>query len=351
MPFYITNVQYAGFVQDDWKVSSRLTLNLGLRYDVFTPDVEKNNKLANFDFTKLAFVYAGVNGVSRSAGIETRYGNLGPRVGLAYDLDGKGTTVLRAGFGISYFPDPFSASDELGQNPPFTVSQTFSSPATFPLPAAFAPANQCAVGNINPTCQPTLSNPFPQGATPLTIATLTNTALLNAAAPAIVGHSMHNATPNMQTYTFGIEHQTLGGLVEVAYGGSHSLHLTYAYNPNEVGLIQPGGPTSQTLRRLIQPLNNISTWVQEDPINTSNYNSLQTKYVKRYSHGLTALVSYTYSKSLDYGGSAAPEVVQPVIRRPSPTFAPDTAHPASTRSIASSAAQPMSSPSEPAEPL
>lgn len=305
VPFYITNVQYAGFFQDDWKVSSRLTLNLGLRYDVFTPDVEKNNKLANFDFTKLAFVYAGLNGVSRSAGIQTRYGNLGPRIGLAYDLDGKSTTVLRAGFGISYFPDPFSASDELGQNPPFTISQTFSSPATFPLPAAFAPANQCAVGNINATCQPALSNPFPQGATPLTLATLTNTALLNAAAPAIVAHSMHNATPNMQTYTFGIEHQTLGGLVEVAYAGSHSLHLTYAYNPNEVGLIQPGGPTSQTLRRLIQPLNNISTWVQEDPINASNYNSLQTKYVKRYNHGLTALVSYTYSKSLDYGGSAA----------------------------------------------
>ena len=93
--------------------------------------------------------------------------------------------------------------------------------------------------------------------------------------------------------------------MEVAYAGSHSVHLTYAYNPNEVGLIQPGGPTSTTLRRLIQPLNNISTWAQEDPINASNYNSLQAKYTRRYSHGLTALVSYTYSKSLDYGGSAA----------------------------------------------
>jgi outer membrane receptor protein involved in Fe transport len=305
VPFYITNVQYAGFLQDDWKVSSRLTLNLGLRYDVFTPDVEKDNKLANFDFTKLAFVYAGVNGTSRSAGIQTRYGDVGPRVGLAYDLTGRGNMVLRAGFGISYFPDPFSASDELGQNPPFTISQTFSSPATFPLPASFAASNQCTATNISTTCQPVLSNPFPQGAVALSQAVLTNTASLNAAAPAIVGHSMKNATPNMQTYTFGIERQTLGGLVEVAYAGSHSIHLTYAYNPNEVGLIQPGGPTSTTLRRLIQPLNNISTWVQEDPINASNYNSLQTKYVKRYSQGLTALVSYTYSKSLDYGGSAA----------------------------------------------
>jgi hypothetical protein len=304
VPFYITNVQYAGFVQDDWKITPRLTLNLGVRYDVFTPDVEKNNKLANFDYNKMAFIYAGVNGVSRGAGIQTRYGDIGPRVGLAFDLNGKGSTVLRTGFGISYFPGPFSASDELGQNPPFTISQTFASPATFPLPAAFAASNQCSTTNTT-GCQPVISNPFPQGAVALSYATLTNTASLNAAAPAIVSHSMKNQTPNMQSYTLGIEHQTLGGLAGVAYAGSHSVHLTYAYNPNEVGLIQPGGPTSTTARRLIQPLNNISTWVQEDPINASNYNSLQTKYAKRYTHGLTALISYTYSKSLDYGGSAA----------------------------------------------
>lgn len=305
VPNYITNVQYSGFFQDDWKVNPRLTLNLGIRYDVFTPDIEKNDKQANFDFTKLAFVYAGVNGVNRSAGVQTRYGNFGPRIGLAYDLTGQGNTVVRAGFGISYLPQPFSASDELGQNPPFTISQTFSSPATFPLPASYAPANQCSPSNLSATCQPIISNPFPRGAVALPIATLTNTAALNAAAPAIIAHSMTNQTPSTQTYTLSIERQVLGGLVEVAYGGSHSVHLTYAYNPNEVGLIQPGGPTSTTARRLIQPLNNISTWVQEDPINASNYNSLQVKYNKRYSHGLTSLISYTYGKSLDYGGSAA----------------------------------------------
>jgi hypothetical protein len=305
VPNYITNVQYAGFFQDDWKATPRLTLNLGLRYEVFTPDIEKNNKLANFDFSTLSFIYAGVNGVNRSAGVQTRYGDFGPRIGVAYDLTGQGTTVLRAGFGISYLPQPFSASDELGQNPPYTISQTFSSPATFPLPASFAPANQCSPTNLSTTCQPVINNPFPQGAVALPTSTLTNTAALNAAAPAIIAHSMTNQTPSMQTYTLSIERQTLGGLLELAYGGSHSVHLTYAYNPNEVGLVRPGGPTSQTLRRLIQPLNNISTWVQEDPLNASNYNSLQIKYNKRYSHGLTSLISYTYSKSLDYGGSAA----------------------------------------------
>jgi hypothetical protein len=116
---------------------------------------------------------------------------------------------------------------------------------------------------------------------------------------------MANKTPSSQTFTFGIQRQALGGVFEIAYGGSHSVHLTFLYNPNEVGLIQSGGPTSTTLRRLIQPLNNISTWAQEDPINQSNYNSLQVKYIKRYTHGLTALMDYTYGKSLDLGGSAA----------------------------------------------
>jgi hypothetical protein len=306
VPYYITNVQYSGFAQDDWKVTPRLTLNLGVRYDVFTPDVEKDNKLANFNENTLVFDFAGQNGVSRTAGIQTRYGNIGPRVGLAYDLNGKGSTVIRAGFGISYFPDPFSASDELGQNPPFTISQTFSSPATFPLPSAFAPANQCSPSNTSASCQPIISNPFPQGAVALPLSSLTSTTALNAAHPALIGHSRQNQTPNTQTYTFGLEHQSLGGVVGLAYAGSHSVHLTYAYSPNEVGLIQPNAPSaSQTQRRLYQPINNISTWVQEDMINASNYNSLQVNYNKRYTHGLTSLISYTYSKSLDYGGSAA----------------------------------------------
>ncbi|MEG9436328.1 TonB-dependent receptor [Edaphobacter sp. HDX4] len=304
-PNYIHNQQFAGFVQDDWRATPRLTLNLGLRYDVFTPDVEKDNRLANFDYSRNVFIFAGLNGISRTAGVKTRYNNFGPRIGFAYDVDGKGTTVVRGGFGISYFVVPASASNELGQNPPFTVSQTFSSPATFPLPASFAPANQCSATNLSATCQPVLSNPFPAGAVTLPISTLTNTATLNAAAPAIVSHSLENKTASMQTYTLNVERQMLGGLFAVGYAGSHSLHLNYSYNPNEVGLIQSGGPTAQTARRLIQPLNNISTWVQQEPINASNYNSLQIKYVKRYSHGLTALISYTYSKSLDYGGSAA----------------------------------------------
>ena len=129
-----------------------------------------------------------------------------------------------------------------------------------------------------------------------------NTASLNAATPALIGHEMKNLTPYMETWNLDIEKQ-LGSsaMAEIAYAGSRGIHLTYIYNPNEV---QPG-TGSTTSRRLIQPLNNISTWAQGDERNMSNYHSLQVKVTKRYQHGLSALLSYTYSKSLDYGGSAA----------------------------------------------
>jgi len=300
VPFYITKVVYSGFVQDDWKVSPRLTLNLGARYDVFTPDVEKNNKLANFDLVNLHFIYAGVNGVSRTAGVQTRHNNIAPRVGFAYDLTGRADTFLRGGFGISYFEDPFSASDELGQNPPFTISQTSSQNTTFPSAATLA--NVCTATNIR-NCQPVIGNIFPQGAVSLDPTLLQTTAGVNALTPAIVSHSLTNKTPSMQTYSLGVERQALGGVFEVTYAGSHSLHLTFNYNPNET---QPGpGSTSAASRRLLQPIANVSTFVQQDPINYSNYNSLQVKYTKRYSRGLTALMGYTFSKSLDDGGSAA----------------------------------------------
>jgi hypothetical protein len=303
--YFVTDGEWAAYAQDDWKASTRLTVNAGVRYEVYTPEVERHNRLANFDYSTLSFIYAGLNGVSRHAGMQTRYYDVGPRLGFAYDVSGNGSMVLRGGFGISFFPLPYSASDELGQNPPFTVSQTFS-PNTY-LPGS-AYATPCTPANVGSNCVVAINNPFPQGVTTIGPSITTNTALLNKAAPAIISHQLSNPTPYSQMWSLGFERRVGGsGLFELAYAGSHSIHLTLAFNPNEV---EPGTPgvnaaPSQASRRLIQPLNNISTWVQESELNSSNYNALQAKFTKRYSHGLTELISYTYAKSLDYGGSAA----------------------------------------------
>jgi hypothetical protein len=281
-PYYMTVQDQAWFIQDDWKVSPRLTLNIGIRHEIHWPEKEIRNRLTNFDITNLRLVYAGEDGISRSVGKKTHYKNFGPRFGFAWDMFGTGTTVLRGGFGLSHFPEQPSASNLLGQQVPWTVSQNFT-PETNPTDWSRVP---------------TIDNPFP----PIQVVKPRTTAELNAANPRVLGHSWENETPYFESWTLNIErqlHETL--LWEVAYAGSRAIHLVFAYNANEV---QPG-PGSLASRRLLQPLANVANIIQIDPRNMSVYHGLQTKLVKRYSHGLQFLVSYTFSKNLDFGGSAA----------------------------------------------
>jgi outer membrane receptor protein involved in Fe transport len=283
-PYYLRNSEYATFFQDDWKVSNRLTLNLGLRYDVFTADVETQNRIANFDFQALRLVYAGVNGTSATAGKSTQYGNVAPRLGFAYDLAGNGRTVIRGGYGISYFPEQQSASNLLGQNVPFTISQNYS-PTPNPIGTQMSSI-------------PRIDNPFP----PIAAVMPLTTADLNTANPTVIGHAFNNLTPYMESWNLDVERQLgTNTVAEIAYAGSRGIHLMFCYNANEV---QPG-PGLPAPRRLIQGLSNVSTITQCDPRNMSNFHSLQGKLTKRMSNGLQFLAGYTFSKSLDYGGSAA----------------------------------------------
>lgn len=281
-PYTLTVHEHGLWVQDDWKVNSRLTVNAGVRYEIFTPGVEERDRLTNFDPVHLRLVYAGEDGTTRSANKKTQYGNWAPRLGLSYDLFGDATTVLRTGYGITYFPLAQSASNLIGQQVPYTISQNFST-ETNPLDFSGVPR---------------LSNPFP----PIVQVKPMTTEELNQANPRVLGHSFENETPYTQQWHFGIERQLFRTvLVDLAYVGSKGTHLMFCYNPNEV---QPG-LGSQASRRLIQPLNNMNNIVQCDPRNRSSYHSLQAKVEKRFSNGFGALFSYTWGKSLDYGGSAA----------------------------------------------
>jgi hypothetical protein len=280
-PYDMTNTEHSLFVQDDWKVSSRLTANVGLRYEVYGADTEKDDRLVNFDPVGLRLIYAGEDGASRSVDKKTRH-NLAPRLGLAWDISGDAKNILRGGYGISYYPLAQSASNLLGQQVPYTISQNYTVETN---PSDFSRV-------------PLLSNPFP----PIAQVKPRTTAELNAANPRVLGHAFENETPSMQTWQVSYERQLTQTLMaEVAYVGSKGTHLVVCYNPNEV---QPG-PGSQASRRLLQPLSNVSAIVQCDPRNKSNYNSLQGKLLKRFSGGLQFLASYTFGKSLDYGASAA----------------------------------------------
>jgi len=281
-PFYLYNWENSFYLQDDWKVSRRLSLNLGVRHEMFTPEVEKYNRLPNFDPAQLRMLYANEDGVSRSANKVTHRKNFGPRIGMAYDVTGDGKTIFRAGYSLVFFPDPVTANGQIGLNVPLFFTQSLAF-ADFPLTMAGVA---------------TIDNPFPP---PIAVKPKT-TQELNALSPAprLNGHSLEYRTPYMQTWTANIQRQLTQTLMfEIDYAGSTGMNLAQAYNPNEV---QPG-PGALAPRRLLQPLNNIVNIFQVDWRARSSFNSLQLKATKRYANGLQFLAAYTWGKSLDYTGS------------------------------------------------
>jgi hypothetical protein len=281
-PYTLRTQEHGLFIQDDFKVSSRFTVNAGVRYEIFRAETEEHNKIVNFDPVNLRLIYAGEDGATRSVNKKTDYGNVAPRLGLTYDLFGDASTILRTGFGITYFPEQPSASNMIGQQVPYTISQNVS----------FA-TNPTDFSGVR-----TIDDPFPAIA-PIKPRT---TAELQAANPRVLGHSFANETPYAEQWHLGIERKVLAAMaVELTYAGSAGKHLVYCYNPNEV---QPG-IGSQESRRLIQPLNRLNNMLQCDPRNRSTYHSGHLKVTQRFSSGLQFLVSYTYGKALDYGGSAA----------------------------------------------
>jgi hypothetical protein len=284
LDFYdFTNSEHSLFVQDDWKVSDRVTLNLGMRYEVYVPDTERENRLPNYDPVAMELVYAGENADER-ANKQIRWGNLAPRFGIAWNVTGDAKNVLRAGFGRSFFPVPHAAGNLLDQNVPDSISQNYTVETN---PLDFAPSRV-----------PRLSNPFPA----IVPVKPRGTAELNRANPTVFGHAFSNETPHMDSWQISYERQLTNTLMaEIAYAGSHGSNLIWAANINEV---QPG-PGTQASRRLIQPLSNVSTILYFEPSNESDYHGLHLKLNQRFSRGLQFLASYTFGKSLDYAGSPA----------------------------------------------
>ena len=154
-PFKTRAFETSAFVQDDWRVSPKLTLNLGLRWDLFTPYYEQDDRLANFEPTFGAsgnisggtLVLAGENGVPRAT-VDKDWNNFGPRVGFAYQLDDK--TVVRGSYGLLYAaPDRGGIDNQLTENPPYTVTAfRFGGPGAnvrlsdpIPLPPSIDPNN------------------------------------------------------------------------------------------------------------------------------------------------------------------------------------------------------------------
>ncbi len=292
---------YAGYAQDDWRVTTKLTLNLGLRYELFMPVTERNNELGNFDLsdpsTPTIFVPKGVNAqltptiasevqVSATGSpslINVDKNNFAPRIGLAYQLTQK--TVVRSGYGIFYGGQengPYS-NPSPGFNPPFFVTQSFT------VPCGAASANP-AVEDCSTTGLSHLSSGFPLNS------------LVDPNTPTFFSVDKNLETPYMQQWHLGVERELPGNSVfEITYAGSKGNKLYIFLNGNQAApSADPNAPLAP--RRPVPTIDTGIDWFRS--AGASSYNSLQTRLEKRFAHGLQFLASYTWAHSLDNASNA-----------------------------------------------
>jgi hypothetical protein len=276
----------AVYLQDDWRVTARLTLNLGLRYEVEFPRWVVGNRMNSFDplainpisGTPGVVTFAGVDGTPTRA-YRTDWNNVGPRVGFAWRAPGSHDTVIRGGGGVFYGP---TISNSIGD----VASLGFSTSANYTVSqAATQYALQLANGFPAVTREP-LTAAF--GAVPLVQKPNTAVSFFNPGQVAPISYQ----------FNLGVERELARDLVlEVGYIGNVSHHLT----ANDLSLDQvPPQLMTAGNAQLVRPFPQFSnvTWINPS-IGNSTYHAAFIRAEKRLSHGISFLAHYTFSKFLD----------------------------------------------------
>ncbi|HEY0763259.1 MAG TPA: TonB-dependent receptor [Pyrinomonadaceae bacterium] len=258
-PQQIRTHSFNFFVNDSYRITPRLTLNGGLRYEYNSPPVDAEDRANIYDVATRSLVRVGANGVPRS-GFEADKNNFAPRVGFAYSIGEK--TVLRGGYGIYYDQSPLAPAEALYFNSPFFDNNVFFPLQGLPL---------------------TVNNPFPS---------FFPFALPDSA----LAIQRDLRTGYMQHWNFNVERQ-LGdkNVVEVAYVGSKGTKLLTARDINQP---QPS-VLPQGLPFVPRPNPQFDDIDLLESRANSNYHALQARFQRRLSRGLAALASYTWSKSID----------------------------------------------------
>lgn len=273
--------------QDDWRVTNRLTLNLGLRYDLYTWPYEVHNQQSNFDPATVTLINANAsNAISRSL-IQTDKHNFGPRVGFAYDLRGDGKTVLRGGYGIFYFLDRGGVGNQLANNANFNGSASFYAcpDSTTALCSNGLRVTLSGLSNNNDPVGATGTLPSASSAVdPLHLTTAAN----------VIYYPKDSKNSRVQEWNFQFERQLGSNTVwDLGYVGTKMSHLTTTFNANN--------PTLQGVSKWFPNIGQINEYAY---IGSGNYNGLQTSLNHRMSRGLQATLSYTWSHTLDNAASA-----------------------------------------------
>jgi len=256
-PQHLRTHSYDFFVQENFRVRPNLALHFGVRYEYNSPGVDAQNRANLFDLATHSLVQVGTNGVPRG-GYEPDRNNFAPRVGLAWN-PGNGGWVVRAGYGIYYDQASLAPGEGLYFSPPYFNSNIYYSyPGLYTL---------------------TLANPFPNNF-PL------------PTAPTALAYQKDLRTPYVQQWNIAVQRQLSRSLIaEVGYVGSKGTKLLSGRDINQA--LPSTNPLNQ------RPLPQFADVDIEESRANSSYNSLQTRVQQRLLHGVSAMVSYTFSKSID----------------------------------------------------
>jgi hypothetical protein len=272
------------YIQDDWKITRRLTANLGLRWEPFVPLHDTLNRVSQYrpgqqstvlPNAPVGYVFPGDAGVPTNT-YNARWGVFAPRVGLAFDVFGDGKTSLRAGFGIYDGSVRSQSLNNLSTNLPYAYSLSISSPT----------------GGLSNPYADIGGNPFPFTApTPAQYSSYT----FKTPLAALTDFAPNFRNSRVDQWNVNVQQQLPGDAVmTLAYVASAGEHLFTQVEANPA-LAAKAGATTQA-RRINT---NFTSITRQLAGGHSSYNAFQATYNKRISHGVTVLANYTWARSID----------------------------------------------------
>jgi hypothetical protein len=273
--FFIAHLrqqQQYGYVQDDWKINNRLTLNLGVRYEYATPYYEKDNRLSNFDPATDSMIFASNGGIASRSLVNPDRNDFAPRLGFAFAPTRK--MSIRGGFGMSYVHyNRAGAGNLLPINGPQVVNAVVNQ--VNPRDANFLTTGQ---GYPNGIASPANFNPLTANITYV---------------------PQNYRSSYVEDWFLSVEREIAKDtLIDVAYVGNHALKLLMFANFNQAHPFTTG-----TLAQN-RPIPGFGDITYAFNGGAANYNSLQVRFERRYGAGLSFLNSFTYSHAIDNGSGS-----------------------------------------------
>ena len=268
---------FFSFLQDKWAVSPKLTIDLGLRHEYYTPftGLVDQGGLSNYDPATNTLQVAGYGNVSQSVGVQKYLKNFGPRAGASYRLNDR--TVLRGGYGLSTLPFP---DNSYVYNYPVKQNNVFNAPNNF------APAPR------------SMSTGFPD---PVFVQIPSNS-ILDAGSPALRNAGYFHIQPDMHegslhSFNLAFQRELPGRFtLDVAYVGNRGHDVQTRYNENAATVVGLPGNTGRPLFLPFGKSADVDTWIGTK----TEYNSLQAKLDRRFSGGLLVTTSYTLGRGWSY---------------------------------------------------